>query len=98
MTHYQRFFIDKTPRSFSDTLLLHGFARLLENLGVDPSGIVISDRGSYFSVDLSTSIDNEQIDKVAKTVQLIPYIKTEKNLNKLKKVSPKKRRKRLNHL
>ncbi|MBC6936678.1 MAG: hypothetical protein DWB42_12685 [Chloroflexi bacterium] len=79
MPDYQQFFIDKTPKSFGDALLLHGFARLLENFGVDPSGIVISDRGSYFSVDLATPIGNEQIDEAAKTVQLIPYIKTAKN-------------------
>ncbi|NOG49632.1 MAG: hypothetical protein HND48_09450 [Chloroflexi bacterium] len=79
MPNYQHFLIDKTPQPFSDTLLLHGFARLLENLGVDPSGIVVSDRGSYFSVDLTTPIGNEQIDEAAEAVQLIPYIKTAKN-------------------
>lgn len=96
MPDYQQFFIDKTPQSFSDTLLLHGFARLLENLGVDPSNIVISDRGSYFSVDLSTPIDNEQIDKVAETVQLIPYIKTaEKEPKQTQEGEPKKEKKKI---
>ncbi len=76
MPNYQHFFIDKTPQPFSDTLLLHGFARLLENLGVDRGDITLSDRGSYFAVDLAVSLEDEQIRRAAEIAQLIPYIKT----------------------
>lgn len=79
MPDYQQFFIDKTPQSFGDALLLHGFARLLENLGVDPANITLSDCGLYFAVDLSHSITHEDVKRSAANVQLIPFIRTLKN-------------------
>lgn len=79
MPDYQKFFIDKTPRSFGDALLLHGFARLLENLGVDPANITILDRGLYFAVDLSKPITHEDVERSAANIQLNPFIRTTKN-------------------
>lgn len=78
MPDYQQFFIDKTPQSFSDTLLLHGFARLLENLDVDPANITLSDCGLYFAVDLFKPITHEDVESNTDK-QIIGFIQTLKN-------------------
>ncbi|MBE2182102.1 MAG: hypothetical protein IAE89_01640 [Anaerolineae bacterium] len=78
MPDYQQFFIDKTPQSFGDTLLLHGFARLLENLDVDPANITLSDCGLYFAVDLFKPITHEDVERNADK-QIIGFIQTLKN-------------------
>ena len=76
MPDYQRFFIDKTPQSFGDALLLHGFAQLLENID-DTTSITLSDYGAYFAIEVSTPISVAQIERKATDVQLVRYIKPE---------------------
>lgn len=78
MPDYQQFFIDKTPQSFGDALLLHGFARLLENLDVDPANITLSDCGLYFAVDLFKPITHEDVERNTDK-QIIGFIQTLKN-------------------
>jgi hypothetical protein len=78
MPDYQHFFIDKTPQPFSDTLLLHGFARLLENLDVDAANITLSDCGLYFAVDLFKPITHEDVARNTDK-QIIGFIQTLKN-------------------
>lgn len=78
MPNYQQFFIDKTPQSFGDALLLHGFARLLENLDVDPANITLSDCGLYFAVDLFKPITHEDVERNTDK-QIIGFIQTLKN-------------------
>lgn len=87
MPDYRQFFIDKTPHPFSDTLLLHGFARLLEALGVNASGIEIVDRGTYFSIDLHDLLTSEAVEAHAAHTQIIPFVRTLKNASAIAETS-----------
>lgn len=80
----QQFHIDKTTNTFADELLTAGFERLLRQLlfqqGESDPGILQTDCGPYYQIDVTPALDMERLQSVG-FFPLAPILRTTNSKN-----------------
>ncbi len=84
----QCYYIEKTSDTSADTLLAVGFASLLKEvlrqIGISAKGIIIQDAGSYYTVQVSTPITNNDLKRLEPFAIIKPLV-TDKYIDKQEK-------------
>src|SRR5438270_13567571 len=81
----QRYYIEKTSDTSADTLLTVGFASLLKEVlrrnGKSAKGIMIQDAGSYYQVEIHTSLTSDDLQNLEPFAIIKPLV-TDKYVDK----------------